>query len=133
MTDCIFEVQKAVYAKLSGDAALLALGASVYEYVPQDTAFPYVKIEGSSAVDWSTTTTQGWEVTVALSVFTRERGSKKSLSIAARCRELLHDATLAVSGCTVVSIRYVASDVQLLADGVTYQAGMVFKVFAQLT
>ena len=37
-------LQQAIYGVLSVDTGLAALGASVYDHVPQNAAFPYVVI-----------------------------------------------------------------------------------------
>ncbi len=128
MADCLWELQKAVFTALSGDGALSALVTGVYSHVPQDTAFPYIKFSDMGAQDWSTKTSSGIKSQLALDVFSRGRGSKESLAILKEVKRILADATLTMSGCTMVSMKFNGLGAKQLIDGLTWQGSIGFNV-----
>jgi hypothetical protein len=128
MADCLWELQKVVFTALSGDGALSALVTGVYSHVPQDTAFPYIKFSDMGGQDWSTKTSSGIKSQLVLDVFSRGRGSKESLAILKEVKRILNDATLTMSGCTMVSMKFNGSNAKQLIDGLTWQGSIGFNV-----
>lgn len=122
-----WELQKAVYAQLSGDATLLALVNGIFDFVPQDTDFPYIIIKNPRVSDWSTKTTQGAKVDFEVEIFTRERGSKSCFEIIDRIDELLDDASLTVTGHTLVDLQTGSAQVTQQRDGLTYHGILRFN------
>ena len=107
MTDASWPLQKAVFARLSGDAALMTLVTAIYDQVPEEPSFPYVTIGEDTAMDWGTKSTQGQEVTLTIHAWSRARGRREVKQIMAEIYRLLHEATLIVSGFfqCVVAVR----------------------------
>jgi len=124
-------LQKAIYQTLTNDATLMALVVGVFDRPPQGTAFPYITLGESAGSDWSTKTTTGMEQNVTLHVWSREGGRAEAASIMERIHTLLHQAPLSVTGQTLVSIRFSASNILLENDGWTYQGVMTFQAFLQ--
>jgi len=56
---------------------LLSKTVTVYDAVPQNASFPYVTIGDDTAVDWSTKTTVGMEVTATIHSWSRYNGRKE--------------------------------------------------------
>ena len=76
-SDAIWKLQKAVYDKLTGDSGLMGLvGNRVYEFVPQETQFPFISIEDFSSSDWSTKTSKGTEIMFNVDAISRDREVK---------------------------------------------------------
>jgi hypothetical protein len=90
-------LQKAIFAALSGDAALAASvgGARIYDHVPANAAFPYITFGRLSRSDWSTASEDGAEHMFTLHVWSKARGKSQAAAIMERVRVLLHDADLA--------------------------------------
>jgi hypothetical protein len=79
MNDTALAVQKAYYQRLDG----LVSGVEAYDNVPESAGSEYIFISSDTAVDDSTKTEYGQEVTQEIQVITHEGGSK------ARCREIV--------------------------------------------
>ena len=119
-----FALQKAIYETLTADSTLMALVEGIYDRVPQDCAFPYISIGEAKIADWSTKTTTGTEQLISLYVCSREGGRKQAATIMERIHTLLHNASPAVDGQALISLRFVGSSIELESDGWTYR-GMV--------
>ena len=115
-------LQKALFAKLSSDAAVVAAlgGARVYDDVPSRTEFPYITFGQSTARDWSTGTEPGREHSITLHVWSRARGRKQTDEVMAAAEMALHDAALALDGHRLVNLRHEFSDARREPDGETY-------------
>tara|TARA_R110000796_G_scaffold149072_2_gene265946 strand:+ start:1236 stop:1640 length:405 start_codon:yes stop_codon:yes gene_type:complete len=120
MSDHSIELQKIIFSTLSGDSNLTStLGAAVYDYVPDSSAFPYVKLGEETALDNGTKSLQGNEHTLVIHSFSRYRGSKQIKEIMSRIYALLHESSLSVSGASLVNLRFEFSDVIKENDGLT--------------
>ena len=93
-------LQKAIFARLSGDVALTALvGAEgIADRRLAAPASPLVVIAGIDSVDHSTATEAGEEHSVMLEVWSGAAGHREVQGIAAAVRAALHDAALALDG-----------------------------------
>lgn len=125
------ELQKALYAKLTADATLMALITGVYDAVPTNTAFPYIVLGEAAVRDWSSTTTTGGAYSLTFRIFSRDGGKKQVLAIMERVHGLLHMGALSVTGHTSVSMRYESSETRLEDDGITTQGIMRVRVLLQ--
>lgn len=120
MSDHSIQLQKTIFDVLNGDSNLTStLGASVYDFVPDSTAFPYVKLGEETAIDNGTKSLQGNEHTLVIHSFSRYRGSKQIKEIMSRIYALLHESSLSVSGASLVNLRFEFSDVIKENDGLT--------------
>ena len=128
-----FTLQKAIYQTLSGDSTLLAMVNAVYDRPPQGSPYPYITIGESTVSDWSSKTTAGTEEIVKLHIWSRNGGRKETASIMERVYQLLHQASLTVTGQTLILIRFMSSDITLENDGFTYQGIIQFKALLEST
>jgi|TARA_S200002703_G_C3664964_1_gene204171 hypothetical protein len=119
MSDHSLGLQKTVFDALDGDGTLQSLVTDVFDFVPENTAFPYVKIGEETAVDNGTKTLQGNEHTLVIHTFSRYRGSKEAKEIMSRIYALLHESSLTVSGASLVNLRFEFSDIIKENDGLT--------------
>jgi len=101
------ELQKAVFAALSADPALIAAlgGPKIHDLAPADVAFPYITFGRTSVYDWSTGTESGTEHLFTLHVWSKARGRSEALDIMELVRARLHDADLALEGYHLVNLR----------------------------
>jgi hypothetical protein len=108
------ELQKAIFAALSQDAALTALtdGPRVFDRVPANTPFPYVTFGRTSLYDWSTGTESGVEQLFSLHVWSKAQGKAETLAILERIAALLDDRPLPLEGAALVSMRIEFSEVR---------------------
>ena len=119
MSDHSLELQKSIFNALDGDSTLQNLVTDVYDFVPENTAFPYVKVGEETSIDNGTKTLQGNEHTLVIHTFSRYRGSKEVKEIMSRIYALLHESSLSVSGASLVNLRFEFSDVIKENDGFT--------------
>ena len=119
MSDHSLELQKSIFNALDGDSTLQSLVTDVYDFVPESTAFPYVKVGEETSIDNGTKTLQGNEHTLVIHTFSRYRGSKEVKEIMSRIYALLHESSLSVSGASLVNLRFEFSDVIKENDGLT--------------
>ena len=119
MSDHSLALQKTVFDTLDGDSTLQSLVTDVFDFVPENTAFPYVKIGEETAVDNGTKTLQGNEHTLVIHTFSRYRGSKETKEIMSRIYALLHESSLTITGASLVNLRFEFSDIIKENDGLT--------------
>ena len=119
MSDHSLALQKTVFDTLDGDSTLQSLVTDVFDFVPESTAFPYVKVGEETAVDNGTKTLQGNDHTLVIHSFSRYRGSKEVKEIMSRIYALLHESSLTVSGASLVNLRFEFSDIIKENDGLT--------------
>ncbi len=115
--------QKALYATLTADASLMALVTWVYDRVPERTAYPYLMFGPGRARDASNATAEAEMLRMELWAFSREGGRKQALDIMERVHLVLHHQYPSLTGgWRVVWLRVENVQIQLLADGITWQA-----------
>jgi hypothetical protein len=131
MTDCIFELQKAIFSALDNDGAISGLVSGVYSHVPQDTSYPYIDFSSFNSSDWSTKTSSGIKATVVLNAYSQERGNKELQDIIHEVRRVLNGTLLSMSGCTMVNSTYVSSAFDRLSDGLIWKASVAFSFLVQ--
>lgn len=112
MTAASADLQKAMFAALTGNAALVALmgGARIFDRAPTDAAFPFVTFGRTSVFDWSTSTEEGLEHLVTLHVWSKAKGRKEAFAIL----DAVHTALgtpLSLDGQHLVSFRFEFAEV----------------------
>jgi hypothetical protein len=96
-----FEVRKAVYARLDAQ-----LTTPIYSFVPQDSAYPYVRIGDVTSVTQDTKTTEIQEYNVTIHSFDKSIASSSPIeAIVANIYAALHNYALTISGYNVVLCR----------------------------
>ena len=125
----MYELQKAIYNKLSGDAGLTADITGVFDHVPQDQGFPYITIGDISLKDWSSLTTIGFEGGMKIKIHSRYRGHKEARQIAEKIRQILHEGDISIDGHEFVNSRFISSNVVLESNGLTYRNETKFRLF----
>ena len=127
MADHSLALQKTVFDALDGDSTLQSLVTDVFDFVPESTAFPYVKVGEETAVDNGTKTLQGNEHTIMVHTWSRYRGRKEVKDIMARIYALLNNSSLSVSGASLVNARFEFADILVDPDGLTKHGVQRFR------
>ena len=128
-----WDLQRAVYSALAGDATLVALlgGPHVYDDVPQKAAFPFVTIGRSELRDWSTGTDPGTEHQLTMHVWSRVAGRREVHEILGALADILHEATLSLTDHILVNLRQDFSEVRRDPDGETYHGIMRLRAVTE--
>ena len=123
MASASWALQKAIHARLTTDAAVLALlgGPRVHDDVPRGAAFPYVTFGPANARDWSTGSDDGGEHLVTLHVWSRTAGRNQAEAIASAIAAALHDQALTLSGHRLVNLRRELAEARREPDGETWR------------
>lgn len=126
-------LQKAIFTRLSGDAALTALvGANrITDRRLAEPASPLVVISGIDSTDHSTATDAGEEHVVTLEAWSEAEGHREVQAIAAAVREALHDAALTLAGHHLVLLLH--RDTRLKREGKSrfHRAQMRFRAVTE--
>lgn len=126
-------LQKAIFARLSGDAALTILvGANgITDRRLTAPASPLVVVAAIDSVDHSTATEPGEEHTVTLEAWSEAGGHRQVQAIAAVVRAALHDAALVLDGHHLVLLLH--RDTRLKRDGKSrfHRADMRFRAVTE--
>ncbi len=130
MSDFAVALQTTVYNALIGDNALTTKlgGNNIYDFVPEGTDFPYVKIGDQTMIDDGTKTKQGSDFTLIIHTFSRYRGSKEIKEIMSLVYDVLHESSLSISGA-MNNMRFEFSDIIKEPDGLTTHGVQRFRTF----
>jgi hypothetical protein len=90
------------------------LAGKVYDYVPDGTAFPYIRIGEAYDTPDNSLDKRGWSTVIAVHVWTQAHGNSPGLALGKRVTELLDLTPLAVEGYHHIATRYTTS--QALVD-----------------
>lgn len=133
MTAPAAEVQKAIYAALAGDAALVARlgGVRVYDHTPADVPFPYITFGRTAIYDWSTGTESGTEQLLTLHVWSKGRGKAETHQIMDAIARRLHDAGLPLEGHHLANLRLEFSEILFDEDLTVHHGLMRFRAVTE--
>src|SRR5262245_31186395 len=128
MRDPSLAFQKALVATLKGNTGA---GNNVFDSVPTSNPFPRITIgEGQSLKDYADCY-DGTESFLDVHVWSRAVGYPEAKTIADQCRDLLHDAALALDGHTLGLIEFSSSQFLRDPDGLTSHVAMTFRALSQ--
>jgi len=123
-----FALQSAVYAALNGDSNLTnTLGASIFDDVPEGSAFPYVHIGQDTITEYGTKEFDGADTSLTLHIWSQYKGSLQAKNIMDRVHTLLHDSSISVTGHNLVNMRFEFGDILRDPDGVTRHGVIRFR------
>lgn len=133
MTSAAIELQKAVFAALSGYEPLTTAlgGAHIHDHAPPHLAFPYLTFGRTSIRDWSTGTEDGSEHIFTIHAWSKARGKSQALSLIAMVKDALHDAELALGGHRLVNLRREFEDVRFNDDIDVYHGMIRFRAVTE--
>ena len=129
MSNYASELQQTVFNALDQSSTLQNLVTDVYDFVPESTAFPYVKIGEQTMVDDGTKDKKGSDFTIEVHTFSRYRGSVEIKNIMSVVYDILHESSLSVSGASLVNMRFEFSDIIKENDGLTTHGVQRFRAF----
>jgi len=132
MSSISFALQQAIFAALSASGDLQALiGDRIFDFVPPDSALPYVVLGDGEESDWSTATEDGTEHQIQIDVWSRQLGHQEAKQIADVIRAALDNAALTIGGATLIDLRHRATDFSRESDGQTFRARLTFRAVTE--
>lgn len=124
----LFEVQEAIYARLTAELGNKVNG--VFDYVPEDTKFPYVVIGRLQSTPERTKTTVGERVEVELDIWSSAKGKKETISIVNLIKDAL-DEELSIPGVDLIDQDITSVEV-LEEINDLYHGTVVFEVLLDM-
>lgn len=115
MSGPVLALRRAIHVRLTGDAALVALlgGPRIYEEAPRAARGLYALFGDVKAEDWSTGSDQGCEQRFEIVLWGAETASASAMLAAAdRICDLLHEASLGLTGHRLVNLRHLTCAVE---------------------
>lgn len=133
MTASAVDLQKALFATLSGDNELVALlgGAKIFDHAPADVRFPYLTFGRTSIYDWSTSTEAGSEQLFTLHIWSKAKGRKEVLGIMEIVKARLDDAALSLDGHHLVNLRFEFGEASYDDDLSVHQCLLRFRAVTE--
>tara|TARA_R100000406_G_scaffold74146_1_gene54415 strand:- start:818 stop:1228 length:411 start_codon:yes stop_codon:yes gene_type:complete len=125
-----FELQKAVFSALNSGSITDASGSAitgVFDDVPTDTAYPYIRIGEETLADNSSKDKDIFEHTLTIHIWSQYRGNRDIKDIMKQVHDLLHDSSLTVSGASLVNMRQEFHTTLIEGDGITRHGVMRFR------
>jgi hypothetical protein len=128
-TDMRLQLQKQIYAKLTGNAPLMAKLTGVYDFVPDNKTYPYLQIGEADYTPWNTKTFQGFDGSLTINLWHRpgSRGRAPLHDIMHDVYNLLHNSSLTIANSTVVLLQMEFSNIIVDPDAVTYHGVQRFR------
>lgn len=123
------EFQLSLYGKLTADSTLMALITGVYDYVPQNQAFPFITIGDVAWNDRSSHTTDGYTGDFTIHVWTEAHGRKTNYAIQKRIDELINTGTITISGWNNLSMRRTLTNTLVEADTLTVHGVCRYRIY----
>lgn len=100
------ELQKAIFAALTGDPALAALvEGRVLDRLAERTVMPALGFAGWKTRDWSTDDEAGEEHAIEIAIWSDLNGRREAQEIMAAVKAVLHDARLPLERFHLVNLR----------------------------
>lgn len=132
-----FAIQTAIYTTLTGSTAVTGAGStgtvSIFDHVPQDSAFPYVAIGEVYDNDWSSKSQDGQEVEMMLHVWSRYRGMKEAKDIGSAIHTALHNVSLSPTGHRLVLLQFRHATYLTEPDGLTRHGALRYRALTNET
>jgi hypothetical protein len=136
MSSASWALQQAVFATLSLSDDIKELVGDpprLFDAVPRSSAFPYIVVGEDGESNWDTATETGSEHSLAIHVWSRAGGRKEIKLAAEAVRECLDGASLALTGHTLVDLRYLSAQFSRDSDGETFRTTVRFRAVTEPT
>lgn len=130
MSDTAIETLEAIYTVLKNNANVTSkVSTRIYTQVPQNTIFPYIRLNISTESDQLLDRTD-FKHRVEIQAFSQAKGNNEALTIRGYIFDALNriDNSISISGCACSRIQATDYDVFIEDDGKTWQAFIAFDV-----
>jgi hypothetical protein len=126
-------LQQKIYELLAADTGSSPAGVStlvtarIFDFVPDNSAFPFVTIGEMRPGEWGSHTGDGIDGTVVLHVFSQSAGRKEVMTVMNRIYQVLHNIDLQITGFPTICFREESSEVILDPDGKTHHGVLQYR------
>lgn len=130
MADSANALQKALYSTLSGDATLIALIGigGVFDRRDMARPMPYLAFAEIETRDFGPDTE---EHLLAIEAWSSADGRRQVQAIAARAKDLLHDAALSPEGAALINLQHRTTRIRREPKTKAFVAEMTFRAVTE--
>lgn len=126
----LYEVQESLFQRLDSDNDLKEKVVGVFDYVPEETNFPYVVLGRIFSTPANTKTTEGENVEVTIDVWSMDTGKKETVDIMKAIEASLTEE-LAVEDAFVIDQKIKSREV-LEEINDLYHGTIIFEILIDL-
>lgn len=94
----LWELQKAIFQRLSSDPSVTGLVTGVFDHVPNDQAFPYIQLGDPNMLPFDTKTSSGEEIAFVIHAWSQYPGKKEAYDILNACLKSITLSPLSIEG-----------------------------------
>ena len=132
MSAASWALQQAIFAALSSDSGVIdAVGNRIFDAVPRGSAYPYIVIGDDKESDWSTATEPGSSHALTIHIWSRAAGRRETRLTAEAVIAALNGAELALTGQTLIDLRWLEAESSRESDGETVHAQLRFRAVTE--
>lgn len=132
MATLLFEAQKAIFDRLTGDTYLNSLVTGVFgDDIPENQDFPFIQITDATEETFNTFDCKGKDTTFTINIWSQYQGFKECYEIHERVSTLLDYSHLAIDNNSTVYIRFENANAIRSDDRITRQLATTYRVIAQ--
>lgn len=126
-------LQSAIFAALEADTALMAKINAVWDEPDAGAPYPYIVMGDGEVTDRSDKTGRGAQHRFRLDAWSDAAGRMEAKEVMDLAHDVLHDATLSLTGHTLVTIRFEQAEDVREDDGQTvlYRGTLFFRALTE--
>lgn len=125
----LWPLQQSFFKRLSEDVALKSKVKGIYDYVDENTPFPYVTIGDPTVLPFETKSSFGEVISVVLHCFSNYKGKKEAFEILNLMVQAISKEDLVIEGFTFFRLELEGMNVITDYDGKTKHGIARFKVW----
>lgn len=123
-----WEIQKAVFAALTADAALSALITGIFDEVPESQPFPYVVVGEATSYTQDTFANRVRSNTLYIHIWSRYKGNEEVLNIQDNVDRILDRSNLVMNGWVTIMCFSEFAETVKDPDGITRHALVRYRI-----
>lgn len=129
-----WDIQKEIYNLLVNDSNLNAIvGSRIYDYVPDNSDFPYVVITDMIATPFDSQIGNGMQVKLSIGAFSDYKGTKEIKDIMRIVYDLLHNNSglINIAGQNVILCQFVSSKIAQDIKEQIRHSSQIFEIITE--
>lgn len=127
------ELQSAIHAALTGDAALLVMlgGENIFDQTPPRGQMPFITYGKVAVLDWSTSTEEGAEVYSAIEIWSSGKGKAEALAIASQVRSTVDPLKISGGDYRLVLLTFVSAETEYEDEAAAYRCLLQYRALME--
>lgn len=133
--DPIWVLQKALYSKLSTDAALKGLlpngGNDIFDYVPDNSPRPYITVKAAESQKIGTKTNDIREISFVVEIYDESKSVERIYALAQAVKSVIDKKDITASDHNVIDCRCDREAVDVLTGGKIRRITQIYKIISE--